>query len=89
MTISFLIILSCISIVLSNNDNLTRDGNYKCADVYCINLDTYSKLDVPTTPVKVSLRRKKLIVDTHHWNPLSKIFFKNPRGGGREEGGDT
>ena len=23
--------------------------------MYCINLDTYSKLDVPTTPVKVSV----------------------------------
>ena len=31
------------------------EGNYKCADVYCINLDTYSKLDVPTSPVKVSV----------------------------------
>ena len=36
------------------NPNHTS-GNFKCADVYCINLDTYSKLDVPTTPVKVSV----------------------------------
>ena len=36
------------------NPNHTS-GSYKCADVYCINLDTYSKLDVPTTPVKVSV----------------------------------
>ena len=35
-----------------SNPNHTS-GNFKCADVYCINLDTYSKLDIPSTPVKV------------------------------------
>ena len=42
-----------ISPVFSANANLSRSGNYKCADVYCINLDTYSKLDVPTDPIRV------------------------------------
>ena len=41
------------------NPNHTS-GNYKCADVYCINLDTYSKLDVPTAPVKVGAAVKAI-----------------------------
>ena len=52
----FLIILGCIAGVLGGNKNLTNSGNYRCADIYCINLDTYSKLDVPTSPIKVNLR---------------------------------
>ena len=31
-------------------------ANYRCADVYCINLDTYSKLDVPTDPIRVNMK---------------------------------
>ena len=42
--------------VFSAKSNLTSQGNYKCADVYCINLDTYSKLDVPTDPIRVSYK---------------------------------
>ena len=55
MIISFLIPLCLVfSPVFLANANLSRSGNYKCADVYCINLDTYSKLDVPTDPIRVS-----------------------------------
>ena len=54
MIISILVLLCLVfSPVFSANANLSRSGNYKCADVYCINLDTYSKLDVPTDPIRV------------------------------------
>ena len=55
MMLLLLIIFGCVVIVLSSNKNLTSSGNYKCADVYCINLDTYSKLDVPTNPIQVRI----------------------------------
>lgn len=56
--IFFVILHSILTItsVLSAKSNLTSQGNYKCADVYCINLDTYSKLDVPTDPIRVSYK---------------------------------
>ena len=41
--------------VCSTSSNLSSLPNYKCADVYCINLDKYSKLDVPTDPIKVNV----------------------------------
>ena len=53
MIIAFLVLCLVLSPVFSANANLSRSGNYKCADVYCINLDTYSKLDVPTDPIRV------------------------------------
>ena len=53
MIIAFLVLCLVLSPVFSANANLSRSGNFKCADVYCINLDTYSKLDVPTDPIRV------------------------------------
>ena len=47
------ILFTCDVVVLSSN-NITGSGNYKCADVYCINLDTYFKLDVPTNSIQVT-----------------------------------
>ena len=47
------VIISSIFTVLSTCDNNTRPANYKCANVYCINLDNYSKLDVPMDLVEV------------------------------------
>ena len=51
----FIAVISCLvkNFIMAANSNLSKSGNYKCADVYCINLDTYSKLDVPTDPIRV------------------------------------
>ena len=49
-----LLLLSTIKLGYSAVSNLSSLSNYKCADVYCIKTDTYSKLDVPTDPIKVN-----------------------------------
>ena len=51
-----IIFFTTINSVFSVASNLSTLSNYKCADVYCINLDTYSKLDVPTDPIRVKLQ---------------------------------
>ena len=55
-----MIIMSIIIVIISSIlthlifcDISSRPVNLKCADVYCINLDEYSKLDIPTNLVEV------------------------------------
>ena len=48
-----LLLVSLLHVGHSAVSNLSSLPNYKCADVYCINTDTYSKLDLPTDPIRV------------------------------------
>ena len=47
-------------------------ANYRCADVYCINLDTYSKLDVPTDPIRVNGKEECFTLDQSFPNSVGK-----------------